>query len=152
MHASKFRPELLQGHVGLVGLLAPLLDLAALGLQFRRQTDLLGGQPFPLGPQFLVQELAVGGQLCVEMLQGRAARLQFRFRLGQKPLPLRQRLRDAAERFVLDQDRLARFGRLLQRRVFFLEPLPSRPGVAFQLRGPGVEFRFAMIEFLLPAT
>ena len=148
----KFRTELLQRRVGLVGLLAPLLDLATLLFDLRRQANLIGGQPLALGPRFFFQELAIGGQLLVELLQGRPVRFQFRFRFGQTPLPLGQGFGLAADRFILHHDGLGRLGRLFEFGVSFLQPESGRPGVAFQLRGPGIEFGLAMIEFLLPAA
>ena len=152
VHAAQFRTELLQRRVGLVGLLAPLLDLATLLFDLRRQASLLGGQPFALGPRFFFQELTVGGQLLVELLQGRPLRFQFRFRLGQALLPLGQGFGLAADRFFLQDDGLGRLGRLFQLGVSFFQPEPGRPGVAFQLCGPSIEFGLAMIEFLLPAA
>ena len=152
VHAAQLRTELLQRRVGLVGLLAPLLDLATLLFNLRRQAGLVGGQPFALGPRFFFQELTIGGQLLVELLQGRPLRFQFRFRLGQAPLPLGQGFGHAADRLILQDDGLGRLGRLFQLGGSLLQPELGRPGVAFQLCGPGIEFGLAMIEFLLPAT
>ena len=152
VHPAQLRAELLQCRAGLVGLLAPLLDLATLLFDLRRQASLIGGQPFALGPRFFFQELTIGSQLLVELLQGRPLRFEFRFRLGQTLLPLGQGFGLAADRFILQNDGLGRLGRLFQLGVSFFQPELGRPGVAFQLCGPGIEFGLAMIEFLLPAA
>ncbi len=138
--------------MGLVGLFAPLVDLATLLFDLRRQASLLGGQAFALGPRLFFQELTVSGQLFVELLQGRPLRFQFRFRFGQAPFVLGQALGLAADCFLLQDDGFGRFGRLFQLGVSFFQPELRRPGVAFQLCGPSIEFGLAMIEHLLPVA
>ena len=150
MHVAEFRPELLQRRPRLIDVLAALLDLAALPLDIGGEPGLFGRRPLAFRARVVVQQLPLGGQLLVELLQGLALGGKLGIRFGKLLLASGQALGLAANGFILQNDRAGLHGGLCKRRLLLLEPEPGRARVALQLGCPGVQLGFAMIQFFLP--
>ena len=88
----------------------------------RRQDGLPRRPALALDARLLVQQLPLGDQLFVELLQGFALGGQLGVQPGELTLPFRQTLGLAADRLLLENDRLGRRSVLFQGGLALFEP------------------------------